>query len=100
VTNSLGTSVSAQSFSVVKPQPPKITSFSPTSGHTGTLVTINGTSFTGATAVKLGSTSASFTVASSTKIIATVPKVFAGFYHWVVMTPVGSSTSFTYFHAF
>jgi len=100
VTNSLGTSVSAQSFSVVKPLPPKISSFSPTSGHTGTLVTINGTSFTGATSVKLGSTQASFTVASSTKIIATVPKIFAGFYHWMVTTPVGSGTSFTYFHAF
>jgi len=100
VTNSLGTAVSSQSFSIVKPQPPRITSFSPTSGHTGTLVTINGTSFTGATAVKLGSTSTTFTVVSSTKIIAPVPKVFAGFYHWVVTTPVGSGTSFSFFHAF
>src|SRR5581483_6164269 len=74
VTNSLGTAVSSQAFSVVKPQPPKITSFTPTSGHTGTLVTINGSSFTGATSVKLGSTSASFTVVSSSKITATVPK--------------------------
>ncbi len=99
VVNSLGTAVSAQSFSVVKPQPPKITNFTPTSGHTGVLVTINGTSFTGATVVKLGSTSATFTVVSPTKITATVPKVFAGFYHWVVTTPVGTGTSFTFFHA-
>ena len=53
--------------------PPSISSFSPTSGPVGTSVTITGTNFTGATAVKFNGTSASFTVNSSTQITATVP---------------------------
>lgn len=52
---------------------PTVTSFSPTSGGTGTSVTITGTNFTGATAVKFNGQSASFTVVSSTSITATVP---------------------------
>lgn len=53
---------------------PTITSFTPTSGPIGTTVTITGTNFTGATAVKFASTpAASFTVNSSTQITATVP---------------------------
>jgi len=53
--------------------PPTITSFSPTSGPVGAGVTITGTNFTGATAVKFNGTSASFTVASSTSITTSVP---------------------------
>ena len=52
---------------------PTISSFSPTSGVVGTSVTITGTNFTGATAVKFNGTSASFTVASATSVTATVP---------------------------
>lgn len=51
-----------------------ITSFQPASGPQGTLVTITGTGFTGATAVKFGTVNAtSFTVVNSTTIIAEVP---------------------------
>jgi hypothetical protein len=51
-----------------------ISSFSPTTGPANTLVTITGTGFTGATAVKFGSISASsFTVVNSTTITARVP---------------------------
>ena len=54
--------------------PPTITSFTPTSCPVGTTVTITGTNFTGATAVKFNGTSAiSFTVVSATSITATVP---------------------------
>src|ERR1700676_2367019 len=52
---------------------PSIVSFSPTSGPVGTQVTINGTSFTGATKVTFGGVKATFTVNSDTLITATVP---------------------------
>lgn len=54
-----------------KPKP-KIVSFSPASGKVGTSVTIAGTSFTGATAVKFNGRAAAFTVISGTTIRATV----------------------------
>lgn len=47
--------------------------FSPAMGPMGTTVTINGTGFTGATAVSIGGASAVFTVNSNTQITATVP---------------------------
>src|SRR5437764_11553884 len=52
---------------------PTITGFSPASGGVGSSVTITGTNFTGATAVKFNGQTASFTVGSSTSISATVP---------------------------
>jgi len=55
---------------------PAITSISPSSGTTsgGTSVTVTGTGFTGATAVKFGTTNAtSYTVNSDTSITATSP---------------------------
>ncbi len=52
---------------------PTISSFTPTSGVNGTIVTITGTNFTGATDVKFGGTpAASFIINSSTTITATV----------------------------
>jgi large repetitive protein len=60
---------------------PTITSISPGSGPTsgGTVVTITGTNFTGATTVLFGATSAtSITVVSSTTITATSPPGVAG----------------------
>src|SRR2546425_389385 len=54
--------------------PPTITSFAPTSGPVGTNVQINGTNFTGASAVTFGSVAATtYTVSSPTVIQATVP---------------------------
>src|SRR5437762_6491921 len=71
VTTSDGTASSAASFTVTNP--PTISSFTPSSGPVGTSVTINGTNFTGASAVLFNGTSASFTVGSATAITATVP---------------------------
>lgn len=53
---------------------PKVTSFTPTSGAAGTTVTLTGTSFTGATAVKFnGKATSSYTVVSATSIKAVAP---------------------------
>src|SRR5439155_1230252 len=71
VTTPDGTASSASSFTVINP--PTISSFMPGSGPVGTNVTINGTNFTGASAVLFNGTSASFTVNSATSIAATVP---------------------------
>src|SRR5262249_43988251 len=75
VTTPNGTGTSSSSFTVTgNGNPPTVTSFSPTSGPVGTSVVINGTNFTGVTAVKFNGTSAtSYTVNSSVKITATVP---------------------------
>jgi hypothetical protein len=57
----------------IGPTPPTITSFTPTSGGAGTLVTINGANFTGTTAVKFNTTSALFNFVSDSQLTATVP---------------------------
>jgi hypothetical protein len=73
-----------------------ITSFSPTTGHEGTVVTILGSDFAGATSVKFGSVAATFLVESPTKITATAPPgVATG--RISVTTPNGTGTSATDF---
>lgn len=91
VTTSGGTASSATMFTVLSA--PAITSFSPTSGPVGTAVVINGTSFTGATAVAFnGKAAASFTVNSATKITAAVASgTTTGLIS--VTTPLGSASS-------
>lgn len=73
---------------------PNITSISPTTGSTGggTIVTINGNGFTGATAVSFGGTAAtSFIVNTDVKITATAPAHAAGSISISVTTPAGTS---------
>jgi uncharacterized delta-60 repeat protein len=73
------------------PQPPTVTSFTPTSGATGTTVTITGTNFTGASAVSFGGTAAaSFNVVSATQITAVVGSGASGSVS--VTTPGGTAT--------
>jgi hypothetical protein len=75
--------------------PPAVSSVSPTSGPTagGTSITITGTTFTGATAVKFGSTNASsYTVNSATQITATSPAGSAGTVD-ITVTGAGGTSS-------
>lgn len=72
VTTPGGTATSASSFTVTV-TPPTISGFAPTAGPVNTPVTITGTNFTGATAVKFNNTSATFTVTSATQITTAVP---------------------------
>ena len=90
--------ISATSFTVtVLPAVPTITSFAPTSAPVGTVVTLTGTGFTGATAVAFnGTTTAIFVVVSATKITAEVPSG-ATTGTIAVTTPGGTGTSATSF---
>jgi len=77
---------------------PKITSFTPTAGHVAQLVTITGTGFIQATAVKFGTVKAiTFTVVSDTKVTAVVPTVPLGALAISVVTPGGTAASATKF---
>jgi len=70
VTNYYGTGT-LSGFTFIPP--PVINSFSPSSGGNGTVVTINGSSFSGTSVVKFGVTPAQqFTVISNTQIVANV----------------------------
>jgi len=71
---------------------PAISSFSPTSGSAGTIVTITGTHLSGATSVTIGGAAAAFTVMSATSVTATVPSgAVTGIIS--IATPQGTATS-------
>ncbi len=76
---------------------PTVTSVSPASGPAtgGTTVTVNGTGFTGATAVHVGAAAASFTVVSDTQLTATVPPGSIGTVDVTVTGPGGTSATAT-----
>jgi hypothetical protein len=90
VTTGAGTATSAASFTVY--QPPTIGSFSPASGAPNAIVTIDGTNFTGASAVRLNGTTMKYTVVSSTRLTATVPSS-ATTGPIAITTPGGTATS-------
>ena len=74
VTSPLGTAQSSAGFVVIIPGAPVITSFTPAYGAVGTSVTVAGTDFTGATALRFNGTAATtFAVVSNTQMTATVP---------------------------
>jgi hypothetical protein len=88
-----GTATSSGTFAVM----PFIKSFKPSSGPVGTLVTITGTSFHGATKVTFNGVSAKFTVETDTQVATTVPSS-ATTGPIAITTPEGtgaSSTNFT-----
>jgi PKD repeat protein len=91
-----GTAQKVNAYTYVDPAiVPVITGISPATGTTngGTLVTITGTGFTGATAITFGGTSAtSYTVNSDTQITATSPAHAVGAVT-VVVTTLGGSAS-------
>lgn len=85
---------SADHYSYVAPAPPTVTKLSPTKGLAGggTLVTISGTEFGGATAVSFGSASAvSFTVNSALSLTASSSAGTAKTVDVTVTTPSGIS---------
>ncbi len=98
VTNNIGTSVSAPaslfSFKVITGPPPTITAMSLHSGPIagGTVVTLTGTGFTGATAVRFGTTNAAtLTVVNGTTITVTTPSRPAGLVNVFVTTQNGTN---------
>ena len=97
-----GTATATAAFTYISP--PAVTGIAPNKGPTvgGTSVVITGTSFTGATLVSFGTTSASFTVNSATQITARSPAGNAGAVDVTVTAPIGTSATsaadrFTYF---
>ena len=73
VTTADGSGSSVETFTV---DAPKISSFSPASGPVGTVFTLTGSAFTGATEVRFGSTSATnFTVLDDSTIQVTLPRL-------------------------
>ena len=94
----------AGSFQYIVPAP-TISSVTPNSGSSsgGTIVTLTGTNFTGATGVTFGGTpGTSFTVVNNTTINAVTPAHAAGAVDVVVTTAGGTGTSvggFTYYDA-
>ena len=81
-------------------QPSTITSFAPTSAATGSVVTITGTNFTGATAVSFGGVSAtSFKLVSSTTITAVVGPGASGNISVVTPRDTAALSGFSYIAA-
>ncbi|MFJ6902723.1 IPT/TIG domain-containing protein [Streptomyces griseoluteus] len=78
--------------------PPTLSTANPTQGPTtgGTAVTLTGTGLTGATAVRFGSTPASYTVNSATQITAVSPAGSAGPVAVTVVSPTGTSNAVTF----
>lgn len=91
-------SIGAFEFNGVSPAP-TVTRVSPSSGPAlgGTVITITGTKFTGASRVHIGGNFASFTVENSTTITATVPITNIGPGSVLVTTAYGTNAANTLF---
>ncbi|RYG59100.1 hypothetical protein EON80_26120, partial [bacterium] len=71
VVTPVGTAKTITSFVVLRP--PTVASFTPAAGKTGTIVTITGTNFTGASAVRFNGVAAVNPTVNATSITASVP---------------------------
>jgi hypothetical protein len=92
VTTANGTGRSSTPFTIVPP--PRITSFTPTTGLFGTVVDIRGSNFTGAIWVQFNSRYAEFTLDSDSEIHTTVPDgTTTGPISVTTSSGTGSSTS-------
>jgi hypothetical protein len=98
VTTPLGTSANTAADNFVFGSGPVISSLSPTSGPIagGTVVTITGTGFTGATSVSFGGTTATPTVVNDTSLTVVTPAHANGDANVTVTTPVGTSAAVTF----
>jgi parallel beta-helix repeat protein len=95
----LSASVEHDVFVALSASTPTITSFTPASGKIGAVVTITGTNFSGATAVRFNGTSASFAVVSNTSIQTTTPSgAVTG--PLSIVTPGGTAVSANAFTVF
>jgi YD repeat-containing protein len=96
VTSPNGSATSTQTFTVTSSNGlPTITSFSPTSGLSGTAVSVVGTNFSttlGNDYLKLNATQAAVSAATSTTITTTVPAATASG-HFTLLTPAGNTVS-------
>ena len=74
---------------------PSVTGVSPVAGPlpAGTVVTITGTAFTGATAVSFGTAPGTITATSATQVTVTAPAGAAGTVDVTVTTPAGTSAT-------
>jgi hypothetical protein len=95
VTTPSGTSATSSADHFTYEGDPRVTAVSPVAAPLagGTTVTITGTGYTSATAVKFGAGAAAYSVVSSTSITATSPAETAGMVDITVTTPVGTSTT-------
>jgi hypothetical protein len=85
--------IGAHNAIVVPPAVPTVTSFSPTTGYTGTTLTINGTNLTGLTSVTIGGTAATIVSQSGTSMTVTVGAGATGLVS--VTNSAGTATSST-----
>ena len=99
VTTAGGTTATgaADRFTYVVPPVPTVTGVSPASGPSpgGTIVTVTGTGFTGATAVNFGAANPAifYTVNSPTSLTVTAPSAAIGAVDVTVTTPGGTSAT-------
>ena len=94
VTNAVGSATSPLTLMVVTPV---ISSFTPTSGRAGTVVTLSGYNMVGVTALKVGTTNLPFTSVSATQLTTTIPAgATSGRFEVTAAYGIGrSTTSFT-----